>query len=187
MSYTISQVAALSGVSATALRRFDRTGVVVPERVGGARHRRYSASDVERLERALSLLRFDLSPAEVKRALDMRTDVRRDVPDSTPDEVPVEPAATRLLDRMGALCRQRVAPQERLSQLMIGEYIATVSFSPEPALESVEGLADRCRMEPRRSELARIDDRFPGWLADALHTFVDRRMTRVLQRPLTLT
>lgn len=186
MAYTISEVSELSGVSAAALRRFDRTGVVVPERSGGARHRSYSSSDLERLQRALTLQRFGMTSAEIKRALDMRTDVRRDAleGDATPDDVPVEPAATRLLERLGSLCRQGVAPRERLPQLLVGEYIATVSYSPEPALESVEGLADRCLLEPRRSALARIDAGFPAWLAKALHLYVDHRLTRVLQRPL---
>ena len=185
MSYTISQVADLSGVSPAALRRFDREGIVVPERVGKSRHRCYRDSDIQRLQRALSLQRFGMSAAEIKRALDRRTDVRRDDTGQPPsDVVPLEDSAVKLLERMGRLCRERVAPRSRLPQLMVGEYIATVSDSPEPALESVEGLADRSRMEPQRSELARLGADFPEWLAAALHNYVDRRLTRVLQRPL---
>lgn len=185
MAYTISALARLSGISPAVLRRFDHDGIVVPERVGGARHRRYTDSDIQRLQRALSLQRFGLSSSEIRTALDMRTDIRVEGLAATPSQdAPVEPSTHRLLGRMNRLCGEGIQSDAELPQLLIGEYIATVSNSPEPSLESVEGLAERARAGDWIGTIPGTpENQFPAWLGAGLQTYAARRIGRVELRP----
>ena len=53
MSYTVGQVANLAGISVRTLHHYHQIGLLVPSGYSGAGYRRYSAGDLERLQRVL--------------------------------------------------------------------------------------------------------------------------------------
>jgi len=74
--YTIGQVAALLGSTPAALRRIERQALVRPGRsVGG--QRRYSRNDLEALRDVLALTGEGLTPAGVRRVLELQEQVLR--------------------------------------------------------------------------------------------------------------
>jgi MerR family transcriptional regulator, thiopeptide resistance regulator len=53
MSYTVGQVASLAGISVRTLHHYHQIGLLVPSGYSRAGYRRYSAQDLERLQRVL--------------------------------------------------------------------------------------------------------------------------------------
>ena len=53
MSYTVGQVANLAGISVRTLHHYHQIGLLVPSGYSRAGYRRYSAEDLERLQRVL--------------------------------------------------------------------------------------------------------------------------------------
>lgn len=68
--YVISVAAKLAHMHPQTLRQYDRMGLVVPRRQGG-RHRRYSATDIERLRRVQELSNEGISLEGARRVLQL--------------------------------------------------------------------------------------------------------------------
>ena len=70
MSYTIKEMAALSGVTVRTLRWYDQTGLVCPARDPGSGYRRYGPAEVDRLQEALLYREMGMPVKEVRALLD---------------------------------------------------------------------------------------------------------------------
>src|SRR4249920_3143143 len=70
MSFTIGQIAKLSGLSVRSLHHYDETGLLCPSERSDAGYRLYSESDVERLHQIQALRWLELPLSEVKEILD---------------------------------------------------------------------------------------------------------------------
>ncbi len=70
MSYTVSEVAGMSGVTVRTLHHYDEIGLVSPGRRSGAGYRIYERSDLERLQEVLVLRELELPLLEIREALD---------------------------------------------------------------------------------------------------------------------
>jgi MerR family transcriptional regulator/heat shock protein HspR len=64
--YTVAQVSELLGVSAAALRRWEREHLVAPERSQG-RQRRYSRRQIEQLQQVVQLAEDGLTTAGIRK------------------------------------------------------------------------------------------------------------------------
>jgi MerR family transcriptional regulator, heat shock protein HspR len=64
--YTVAQVTELLGVPAAALRRWEREGLVQPERTEG-RQRRYTRRQIEHLRQVVQLSQEGLTAAGIRR------------------------------------------------------------------------------------------------------------------------
>lgn len=73
--YTIGQVAELLGIGQPAVRRLEHLHFVSPARSEGG-HRRYSREDLEILHEVTELSREGVTPAGIRRILDLRARVR---------------------------------------------------------------------------------------------------------------
>ncbi|PRO64373.1 MerR family transcriptional regulator [Alkalicoccus urumqiensis] len=76
MSWTIQQLAALSGASPRALRFYEQKGLLSPKRRSNG-YRQFDENDVTRLQRILFFRELDLSIAEIRRILDQTEAVQR--------------------------------------------------------------------------------------------------------------
>jgi MerR family transcriptional regulator/heat shock protein HspR len=72
--YVISVAAELAGMHPQTLRIYERKGLVDPARTGGG-SRRYSDTDISRLQRIQELTNEGLNLAGVKRVLDLEAEV----------------------------------------------------------------------------------------------------------------
>ena len=72
--YVISVAAELAGMHPQTLRIYERKGLVDPARTGGG-SRRYSDTDITRLQRIQELTNEGLNLAGVKRVLDLESQV----------------------------------------------------------------------------------------------------------------
>ena len=70
MEYTVSQLAALSGVSPRTLRYYDEIGLLKPERVSGGGYRIYGQVQVNRLQQILFYREMDLSLENIQEILE---------------------------------------------------------------------------------------------------------------------
>jgi MerR family transcriptional regulator, heat shock protein HspR len=74
--YGISVAAELTGVNPQALRAYEAKGLLEPYRTGGGT-RRYSGSDLERINQITALLGDGLNLAGVAYVLELRKETRR--------------------------------------------------------------------------------------------------------------
>ena len=95
--YRIGVLASRTGLSVRALRHYDAEGLLQPSARTPAGHRLYSASDVESLQRIVSLRALGLPLADVRAALDT-----------------ADPAA--VVERHLALVRSRIEAETRLAE-----------------------------------------------------------------------
>jgi MerR family transcriptional regulator/heat shock protein HspR len=72
--YVISVAAELAGMHPQTLRIYERKGLVDPQRTGGG-SRRYSDSDISRLQRIQELTNDGLNLAGVKRVLELEAEL----------------------------------------------------------------------------------------------------------------
>ncbi|MGH3587982.1 MAG: MerR family transcriptional regulator [Pseudonocardia sp.] len=72
-SYTITQVARLSGATLKTLYHYDRIGLLVPDRDGHNDYRTYSDGDLERLQQILFFRELDMPLGAIKEAMSGRT------------------------------------------------------------------------------------------------------------------
>jgi DNA-binding transcriptional MerR regulator len=70
MSFTVGQIAKLSGLSVRSLHHYDETGLLCPSERSDAGYRLYSESDIERLHQIQALRWLELPLSEVKEILD---------------------------------------------------------------------------------------------------------------------
>jgi MerR family transcriptional regulator/heat shock protein HspR len=68
--YTMAQVTEALGVAAPVLRRWERAGLVRPERTAGGQ-RRYSRHELERLRHVAQLVGEGMTTAGIRRVLDL--------------------------------------------------------------------------------------------------------------------
>jgi MerR family transcriptional regulator/heat shock protein HspR len=69
--YSVTQVADMLGVTAAALRRWEREGLIHPRRSGGGQ-RRYSRREIEQLQRVVQLAEEGLATAAIARVLELQ-------------------------------------------------------------------------------------------------------------------
>lgn len=74
MSWSIADVARMSGVTARTLRHYDDIGLLEPARVGANGYRYYEQEQLLRLQQILVLRELGLSLAEIARAVDSEPD-----------------------------------------------------------------------------------------------------------------
>ncbi len=74
--YVISVAAELAGVHPQTLRVYERRGLLEPARTGGG-SRRYSESDLARLQRIAQLTEEGLNLEGVKRVIELEAEVKR--------------------------------------------------------------------------------------------------------------
>jgi MerR family transcriptional regulator/heat shock protein HspR len=68
--YTMAQVTEALGVTAPVLRRWERAGLVRPERTAGGQ-RRYSRREIEKLQHVAQLAGEGMAPSGIRRVLDL--------------------------------------------------------------------------------------------------------------------
>jgi MerR family transcriptional regulator/heat shock protein HspR len=68
--YTMAQVTETLGVAAPVLRRWERVGLIRPERTAGGQ-RRYSRREIERLRHVAQLVGEGMTTAGIRRVLDL--------------------------------------------------------------------------------------------------------------------
>jgi DNA-binding transcriptional MerR regulator len=69
MSWSIAQVARMSGVTSRTLRHYDEIGLLPPAEIGGNGYRYYETGELLRLQQILLLRQLDLGLAEIKEIL----------------------------------------------------------------------------------------------------------------------
>jgi len=69
MSWSIAQVARMSGVTSRTLRHYDQIGLLPPAEIGGNGYRYYETGELLRLQQILLLRQLDLGLAEIKEIL----------------------------------------------------------------------------------------------------------------------
>ncbi|MEU8379540.1 MerR family transcriptional regulator [Streptosporangium sp. NPDC048865] len=74
MSWSIAQVARMSGVTSRTLRHYDEIGLLAPARVGANGYRHYEEEQLLRLQQILVLRELDLGLAEIREIVDRHTD-----------------------------------------------------------------------------------------------------------------
>lgn len=74
MSWSIVEVARMSGVSSRALRHYDEIGLLPPARVGANGYRYYEQAELLRLQQILLLRELGLGLAEIRGILDSQLD-----------------------------------------------------------------------------------------------------------------
>ena len=74
--YTMAQVTEALGVAAPVLRRWERAGLVRPERTAGGQ-RRYSRREIELLQHVAQLAGEGMPPAGIRRVLDLEARIDR--------------------------------------------------------------------------------------------------------------
>lgn len=74
MSWSIAEVARMSGVTARTLRHYDDIGLLAPARVGANGYRYYDEEQLLRLQQILVLREFGLSLAEIAESVDSEPD-----------------------------------------------------------------------------------------------------------------
>jgi len=97
-TYAIGEIAARTGLTVRALRHYERIGLLAPHARTSAGHRRYGASDVERLQQVVSLRAVGLPLAAIRDLLDAHGS---------------DPVAT--LDRHAGRLRAEIAHKRRLA------------------------------------------------------------------------
>lgn len=75
-SYTIGEIAAISGVSTRTLRFYEESGLLVPSRSANG-YRRYSTADVDRLQEILLLRHMGMAVQDIAQALSSTRDERK--------------------------------------------------------------------------------------------------------------
>lgn len=124
---TVGELAKRTGLSVRALHHYEDVGLLAPGRHGSGGHRRYSATDVARLQQIRSLRQIGLSLAEIRECL-------------------ANPAFTlrRVVELHVARLRERIAREEdlcrRLEQL-VGRLSATPKVEVAEMLYALEGIA----------------------------------------------
>jgi MerR family transcriptional regulator, heat shock protein HspR len=68
--YTMAQVTEALGVTAPALRRWERAGLIRPERTAGGQ-RRYSRREIEQLQHVAQLVGEGMTTSGIRRVLDL--------------------------------------------------------------------------------------------------------------------
>jgi MerR family transcriptional regulator, heat shock protein HspR len=68
--YTMAQVTEALGVSAPILRRWERAGLISPERTAGGQ-RRYSRREIQRLQHVAQLVGEGMTTGGIRRVLDL--------------------------------------------------------------------------------------------------------------------
>jgi MerR family transcriptional regulator, thiopeptide resistance regulator len=74
MSWSIAQVARMSGVTARTLRHYDDIGLLKPDHVGGNGYRHYEEPQLLRLQQILVLRELGLGLADIAEAIDSEPD-----------------------------------------------------------------------------------------------------------------
>lgn len=74
MSWSIVEVARMSGVSSRALRHYDEIGLLPPARIGANGYRYYEQAELLRLQQILLMRELGLGLAEIKGILDSQLD-----------------------------------------------------------------------------------------------------------------
>lgn len=74
MSWSIAQVARMSGVTARTLRHYDEIGLLKPDHVGGNGYRYYEEPQLLRLQQILVLRELGLGLADIAEAIDSEPD-----------------------------------------------------------------------------------------------------------------
>ena len=74
MSWSIAQVARMSGVTSRTLRHYDEIGLLPPAEIGGNGYRYYETGELLRLQQILLLRQLGLGLAEIKEILGRGTD-----------------------------------------------------------------------------------------------------------------
>ncbi len=79
MTYSVSQLAKMFGLSRSTLLYYDNLGLLSPKRCAESNYRIYSEQDVERLKQIVVLRRTGISLDEVKRLLDTQSSKTKDI------------------------------------------------------------------------------------------------------------
>jgi DNA-binding transcriptional MerR regulator len=74
VSWSIAEVARMSGVSSRTLRHYDEIGLLPPARIGANGYRYYERTELLRLQQILLLRELDLGLADIGRILDNQLD-----------------------------------------------------------------------------------------------------------------
>ncbi|WP_399083818.1 MerR family transcriptional regulator [Streptomyces sp. BBFR2] len=74
MTWSIAEVARMSGVTARTLRHYDAIGLLPPAGIGGNGHRRYGEPELLRLQQILLMRELGLSLREIHEVLERRAD-----------------------------------------------------------------------------------------------------------------
>ncbi|GHB51776.1 transcriptional regulator [Streptomyces viridiviolaceus] len=107
---TTGEVARRLGVAPTTIRTWDRRYGLGPDAHTGGRHRRWTATDVARLERMCALTATGLAPAEAARLA--RADAPSDQAPPPPRPAPAQASAGRARSRAGSGLRLGDVRQE---------------------------------------------------------------------------
>ncbi|MEU0280883.1 MerR family transcriptional regulator [Streptomyces sp. NPDC088551] len=74
MTWSIAEVARMSGVTSRTLRHYDEIGLLTPDHVGANGYRYYEVDQLLRLQQILILRRLDLGLPRIAEVLDRQTD-----------------------------------------------------------------------------------------------------------------
>lgn len=142
--WSVGSLAKASGLTVRTLHHWDAIGLVVPSERTGAGHRRYTASDVERLYRVVALQRLGLPLREVAELLE------REGPD-------LRTAVARHLSRVEAELERTALLRDRLARL-----VSTLSASADvPGAELIDAIEVMTMHEQYYTDeqLAQLSDR----------------------------
>ncbi|MBB1246420.1 MerR family transcriptional regulator [Streptomyces durbertensis] len=121
MSYTVGQVAALSGTTVRTLHHYDQIGLLVPGGRSHAGHRRYDETDLDRLQQILFYRELGFPLDEVRPLLDD--------PDVDPREA-LRRQHRVLTERIEKLTKMAAAVQRNLEAKRMG-----INLTPEEKFE----------------------------------------------------
>ncbi|MDE2860134.1 MAG: MerR family transcriptional regulator [Chloroflexota bacterium] len=145
MTYTVKQVARLSGVTVRTLHHYDAVGLLRPAAISSAGYRLYSDADLERLQQVLFFRELGFSLRDIARVL------------SSPD-----------FDRKEALAMHRrllVEKRKRLGALIrsVDRSIATMDGGEEMTSNAMFDGFDESKLREYREEARRRWGGTPAW------------------------
>ncbi|MFC0506748.1 MerR family transcriptional regulator [Micromonospora costi] len=115
-TWSVGELAAVTGLTVRALHHYDEVGLLVPTLRTSAGHRRYTPSDVRRLHRVTALRGFGFSLAQIRLLLDDA-------------DLDVRELVRRQLDQ----AEDRVARAQRLRTSLLGVLDALDDAAAEPS------------------------------------------------------
>ncbi len=74
MTWSIADVARMSGVTSRTLRHYDEIGLLLPARIAAGGHRHYGEDELLRLQQILLMRELGLGLSEIAKVLDQQTD-----------------------------------------------------------------------------------------------------------------
>jgi MerR family transcriptional regulator, thiopeptide resistance regulator len=133
--WKVGELAAVTGVTVRTLHHFDEIGLLRPAERSPAGHRRYTASDVQRLYRILALRQVGLSLSEIATSLDSEVDqlglaVRRQLAQVERQLLVHQQLRQRLMALLDALQHQQEPSIDQLIDTMEAMMQAS-SFTPD--------------------------------------------------------